>query len=172
MRSVRSSHTERARKRDRYALQSGQTTEKRVDLSRYAGKWYEIAAFPAWFERGCRCSTASYIHMDEYVEVKNSCVLDNGETAVASGKAFPVPDTDNTQLRVRFIWPFKSEYWIIALDDDYQYAMVGHPQKKYLWIMSRTPSMDEAVYQSLVEKALSQGYDVEKLQRMDQSCPI
>ena len=169
---MRSSYAERASGRSGHSRQSRQTVEKGVDLSRYAGRWYEIAAFPAWFERGCRCSTADYIHMDEYVEVKNSCVRDDGDIVVHSAKAFPVPGTDNTQLRVRFIWPFKSDYWIIALDENYQYAMVGHPGKKYLWIMSRTPDMEETVYQSLVEKALSKGYDVQKLRRVDQSCAI
>jgi len=144
-------------------------TVESVDLDRYAGKWFEIAAFPAWFEDGCRCSTAEYVYMDDYVEVKDSCRKD-GRLVTRNAKAYPVPGTHNSQLRVRFIWPFKSDYWIIALDEDYQYAMVGHPDKKYLWIMSRTPQMDEDLYQSLVQKALAKGYNVKKLRKTDQAC--
>jgi apolipoprotein D and lipocalin family protein len=142
-----------------------------VDLHRYAGKWYEIAAFPAWFEEGCRCTTAEYVHMDEYVEVKNSCIR-NGEPANREARAYPVPGSGDSMLKIRYVWPFKSDYWILALDDRYQYAMVGHPEKKYLWIMSRTPQMDEDVYQSLVNQALDKGYDVSRLRRSDQSCPL
>jgi apolipoprotein D and lipocalin family protein len=148
-----------------------QDTVNSVDLHRYAGKWYEIAAFPAWFEKGCSCSTAEYVHMDEYVEVTNSCIRD-GEVAMSAAHAYPVPGAGNSKLKVRYVWPFKSDYWIIALDEGYQYAMVGHPDKKYLWIMSRTPDLDEGVYQSLVKRALAKGYDVSRLRRTDQSCGI
>jgi apolipoprotein D and lipocalin family protein len=66
---------------------------------------------------------------------------------------------------VQFFWPFKGDYWLLALDDDYQYAMVGHPSKKYLWILSRTPEMRHSVYQSLVEKAAQEGYDVSRIKK-------
>jgi len=144
-------------------------TVESVGLNRYAGKWYEIAAFPAWFEKGCQCSTAEYIHMDDYVEVTNTCRRE-GRLSPQTASPHPVHGTNNSQLRVRFIWPFQSDYWIIALDEHYQYAMVGHPEKKYLWIISRTPHMDDDTYQSLVKRALAQGYDVHRLERTDQSC--
>jgi apolipoprotein D and lipocalin family protein len=146
-------------------------TVRNVDLNRYAGKWYEIAAFPAWFEKGCRCSTAEFVHMDDYVEVRASCERD-GKLAVSTARAFPMPGTGDSQLKVRFIWPFESDYWIIALDENYQYVMVGHPEKKYLWIMSRAPQLDEELYQSLVSRALAKGYDVTRLKRADQSCGV
>jgi apolipoprotein D and lipocalin family protein len=109
--------------------------------------------------------------MDEYVVVRESCEKD-GKLAVSAGRGYPVPGTGNSQLKVRFVWPFKSDYWIIALDEQYRYAMVGHPDKKYLWIMSRTPRMDEDVYQSLLNRALAKGYNVERLRRIDQSCAL
>jgi apolipoprotein D and lipocalin family protein len=109
--------------------------------------------------------------MDEYVEVKNSCIRD-GEVAMNEAHAYPVQGSGNSKLKVRYVWPFKSAYWIIALDEGYQYAMVGHPDKKYLWIMSRTPDLDEDVYESLVKRALAKGYDVSRLRRTDQSCGI
>lgn len=144
-------------------------TVESVDLQRYAGKWYEIAAFPSWFEKGCRCSTAEYILKDGYVEVRNTC-RKNGKISVATAKAYPVPGTDNSQLKVCFMWPFKGDYWIIGLDEDYQHALVGHPSKKYLWILSRTPEISDETYRTLVETARSKGYDVKKLRSADQLC--
>ena len=147
-------------------------TVNAVDLNRYAGKWYEIASFPAWFQRDCYCTTAEYKVEGDYVRVKNSCRIGSpdGPQDVAFAKAFPVPGTRNSQLKVQFQWPFKGDYWIIALDENYGFAMVGHPAKKYLWILSRTPTMAEATYRELVEEARSKGYDVDRLKRSHQSC--
>ena len=143
-----------------------------VDLSRYMGRWYEIASFPNWFQKGCLCTTADYALADGHVTVINSCRRGSplGKLDVATGKAYVVPDTNNAQLRVQFQWPFKGDYWVIALDENYQYAMVGHPQKKYLWILSRSPIMDDATYARLVGIAAAKGYDVSRLQKTDQTC--
>lgn len=144
-------------------------TVESVDLNRYVGKWYEIALFPTWFEKGCRCSMAEYSLEDGVILVRNLCRKD-GRLVIVSGKAYPVPGTNNSQLKVTFRWPLRSDYWIIALDENYQYAMVGHPKKKYLWILSRTPEMDGDTYRSLVEIARSKGYDVKRLRSTDQTC--
>ncbi len=148
------------------------TIIRRVDLEKYAGKWYEIASFPQWFQRGCHCSTAEYTLEEDGIAVTNTCRKGGpgGPVDTAEGNASVVEGTQNTQMKVQFQWPFKGDYWIIALDDEYQYAMVGHPAKKYLWILSRTPTMDPETYQSLVETAREKGYDVSKLERTDQSC--
>ena len=145
----------------------GDQTVARVDLERYMGKWYEIASFPAWFQRNCFCTTAEYELSGDHVWVKNSCRKGSseGELDVATAEAFAVAGSNNSRLKVQFFWPFKGDYWIIALDDNYQYAMVGHPGKEYLWILSRTPEMSEDVYQSLVETARGKGYDITKLKR-------
>ena len=144
-----------------------------VDLTRYMGKWYAIASLPAWFQKDCYCSTATYSLEKDHVKVVNSCRrgAPDGPLKVSTAKAFIVPDTGNSQLKVQFFWPFKGDYWIIALDDDYRYAIVGHPCKKYLWILSRTPVMDKITYDMLVETAKSKGYDVKKLKRIPQGCP-
>lgn len=144
-------------------------TVESVDLNRYMGKWYEIAAFPTWFEKSCRCSMVEYSLENGAVAVKNFCRKE-GRPVIVKGKAYPVPGTNNSQLKVSFRWPLTSDYWIIALDDEYQYAMVGHPKKKYLWLLSRTPEMDEDAYRGLVETARSKGYDVRKLRSTDQTC--
>ena len=140
-----------------------------VDLDRYLGRWYEIALFPTRFEKGCRCTMAEYSLEDGVIVVKNMCRKE-GRLTVAKGKAYPVPGSNNSQLKVSFQWPFWGDYWIIALDEDYRYAMVGHPQKKYLWILSRTPELDEEVYLSLIETARSKGYDMRRLRSTDQTC--
>jgi apolipoprotein D and lipocalin family protein len=143
-----------------------------VNLERYAGTWYEIASFPTWFQKGCFCTTAEYAVRDDHIDVKNSCRKGSaeGERDVATGKAWSVPGTGNSQLKVQFFWPFKADYWIIALDENYQWVLVGHPEREYLWILSRDPRMEESLYRSLVEKAREKGYDVTRLKRTDQSC--
>lgn len=143
-----------------------------VDLERYMGKWYEIASFPNWFQKGCFCSAAEYSPKEGYVEVRNSCRKGSptGAEDMAVGKAHPVPGSGNARLKVQFQWPFKGDYWIIALDEHYQYAMIGHPKRKYLWILSRTQRMDDATFERLKDVARSKGYDVDRLRRTDQSC--
>ena len=136
-----------------------------VDLSRYGGKWYEIARLPTRFEKGCRCVTAEYTERKNFIEVKNSCTEGKGSEAKThsiTGKAFSTSEPG--KLKVQFFWPFKADYWIIALDSSYQYAMVGHPNREYLWILSRTPQLDETVVQKLTEQAKSQGFETAKLE--------
>jgi apolipoprotein D and lipocalin family protein len=160
---------DRLKKRTGEASGYSDHTLESVDLHRFAGRWFEVAAFPAWFEKGCRCSGAELIHMDDYVEMHSICDKE-GELSVRSADFEVVDGAPDVNLKVRFVWPFKSEYWIIALDRDYQYAMVGHPERKYLWILSRSPDIDQDVYQSLLKKALSKGYDVSKLVETGKSC--
>ncbi|ROQ92195.1 lipocalin family protein [Desulfosoma caldarium] len=143
-----------------------------VDLERYQGKWYEIASLPAWFQKGCFCTTAEYILEKNYVRVINRCRkgTPDGKWNEAVGKARPVEGSNNARLKVRFFWPFDGDYWVIALDPHYQWAVVGHPKKQYLWILSRTPRMDTDLLQDLVARARSMGYPVDHLKRTDQSC--
>lgn len=139
-----------------------------VDLDRYAGKWYEIASFPQSFQKGCTCTTAEYKPTDEgYIEVLNSCRLDsiNGKLKTAKGKAFVDPGTGNAKLKVQFFWPFRGKYWIIDLADDYSYAVVGHPDRDYLWILCRSPHMDSAVYNGIISRITANGFDIGKLNK-------
>jgi apolipoprotein D and lipocalin family protein len=144
-----------------------------VDLQKYVGKWYEIAAFPQRFEKGCHCTTAEYELTDKgYVRVINSCRKDSpsGKMSVAKGKAFIVEGSNNAKLKVQFFWPFRGNYWIIDLAQDYSYAVVGAPDRKYLWILCRSAKMDEGLYQDIVKRIAQKGFDTSKLQRSDQSC--
>ena len=126
------------------------TTVDQVDLDRYLGTWYEIASFPAWFQRGCTGVTAEYSMRDDgMIEVVNSCrkgSLD-GKFKQSTGRARVVDTETNAKLKVSFFGPFWGNYWIIGLDPDYQWAVVGVPNHKYLWILSRTPTMDPDLYE-------------------------
>jgi len=139
-----------------------------VDLNKYAGKWYEIASFPQRFQKGCYCTTAEYTWSEKgYVIVENRCNKDSvtGKQSSIKGKAFVVKNSGNAKLKVQFFWPFTGKYWIIDLADDYTYAVVSHPNKKYLWILSRTSKMDETVYQQILSRLNEKGFDLSKLQQ-------
>lgn len=144
-----------------------------VDLGRYSGLWYDIASFPVRFQRGCHCTTAEYTIMPGgFVKVVNKCRkggFDRRESGV-SGKAFVVEGSNNTKLKVQFFWPFKGDYWIVRLDPDYGWAVVSSPGKDYLWILNRTPVMNETLYDSIVSSLKDEGYNTGNLQRTPQSC--
>ncbi len=142
-------------------------TVPNVDLNKYAGKWYEIASYPQRFQKGCHCTTAEYTLSEKgYVIVENRCNKDsvNGKQSYIKGKAFVQKGSGNAKLKVQFFWPFKGKYWIIDLADDYSYAVVSHPNKKYLWILSRTPIMSDTVYQQIISRLKSKGFDLSKIQ--------
>ncbi|MGA2298104.1 MAG: lipocalin family protein [FCB group bacterium] len=146
---------------------------KEVDLNKYLGKWYEIASFPQSFQKDCNCTTAEYFATEsDYIKVVNSCRKKSpqGELATATGKAFIVPNTNNAKLKVQFFWPFKGDYWIIELAEDYSYAVVGHPNRDYLWILSRSPKMEEHTYQMLLDKIKQKGFDITRLNKTVQIC--
>jgi apolipoprotein D and lipocalin family protein len=143
-----------------------------VDLAKYTGKWYEIAAFPQPFEKGCSCVTAEYgVSGKKYIVVSNSCfkAADKKKTR-AKGKAFIVKGSGYSKLKVQFLWPFKGKYWIIELADDYSYAVVGNPARSALWILARDKKMNEDIYNSILDKVSKKGFDITKLKKTDQSC--
>ena len=134
-----------------------------VDLERYLGKWYEIAHLPARFQEGCTNTTATYtLSKDGNITVLNECRR-NGKPRQAKGKAKIVDKTSGAKLKVTFFWPFSGDYWIIALGKDYDYAVVGTPDRKYLWILSRTSQIDPKLYTQLLESAKSKGFNTNNL---------
>lgn len=143
-------------------------TVQKVDVERYMGKWYEIASFPQSFQKGCSCTVAEYsLNEDGTVKVDNSCNV-AGKKKQSIGKAKVVDKQSNAKLKVTFFWPFWGKYWIIDLADDYSYAVVGHPNRKYLWILSRTPQMDKQQYDEIVARTKAKGFDVTKLNVTEQ----
>jgi apolipoprotein D and lipocalin family protein len=142
------------------------TTVSAVDLDQYLGTWYEIASYPAWFQKGCTGSTAIYSLLpDGRIKVVNKCFKKSldGPQKTSTGKAEVVDETTNAKLKVWFFWPFKGDYWIIDLDPDYRWAVVGVPSRKYLWILSRTPTLDDTVYRGIISRIADQGYDPARL---------
>jgi len=139
-----------------------------VDLQRYLGTWYEIATIPQRFQKGCVGVSAHYsLRSDGAIDVVNVCrkkTLDGEERSIR-GKAWVVDKTTNAKLKVRFFWPFAGAYWIIELDQDYRWAVVGHPNRNYLWILSRTPQMDIALYDDLIRRIAAKGYDTTKIKK-------
>jgi len=149
--------------------QSLQTVNS-INIEKYKGLWYEIAIFPNKFEKGCSCTTAEYTpNQKGYIEVINTCKR-KGEIDKIKGKAFIVKNSNNTKLKVQFFWPFKGDYWIIDIDEDYTYAIVSNPSKKYLWILSRTPQMDEKLYNSILEKLKERNFDISKIVKTIHDC--
>jgi apolipoprotein D and lipocalin family protein len=153
------------------------STVQHVDLQRYVGTWYEVARFPMFFQRKCaRDVTATYsLNADGTVKVDNRCIKSNGDTMQADGQA-TVVDASNSKLEVTFLpeflrWlPFgQGDYWILKLDAKYQTALVGSPDREYLWILSRNPQISQQTYLDYVEAARSQGYDINQLVRTQQT---
>lgn len=139
-----------------------------VDVQKYTGTWYEIASFPTWFQKDCTGTTATYfLNEDGSINVLNRCFKKslNGEEDTAEGTAYVVDSKTNAKLKVSFFFPFKGDYWIIELADDYSYAVVGHPNRKYLWILSRIPEMSDTTYQSLLKSLSNKGFDITKLNK-------
>jgi apolipoprotein D and lipocalin family protein len=137
-----------------------------VDLTRYTGQWYEISRYAHRFQEDCVGSRATYtLRADGKISVLNECFEGSftGKLRNAKGTAKVVDTKSNAKLRVSFFWPFYGDYWIIDLGKDYEYAVVGHPDRTYLWILSRTKKMDENVYKEILSGLAAKEYDVSKL---------
>ena len=146
-------------------------TVPKVDLQKYLGTWYEIARAPNPFEKNCVGVTATYSLMDNgRIRVINACrkkTLD-GKQKIAKGKAWVVDKETNSKLKVQFFWPFSGDYWIMELGKNYEYAVVGEPKYRYLWVLCRTPRMDEVLFNAILERVRAQGYDTSGLIKVPQ----
>ena len=146
-------------------------TVEHVDVKRYMGTWYEIAKFPQRFQKGLVGVTATYSPLPNgKVRVINSGYKEdfNGKLKTAKGKAWVVDTATNAKLKVSFFWPFSGNYWILELGKDYEYAVIGEESHNYLWILSRTPRMDKAVYNELLKRVQEKGFDISKLETTPQ----
>lgn len=141
------------------------TTVEYVDLQSYVGLWYEIAKIPNRFQKQCaRATTATYsLREDGRIEVMNRCLKADGNATAAEGIARIVDDSTNAKLEVSFVsflgWrPFWGDYWVIGLDADYRWAIVGTPDRKYGWVLARTPHLDKRTLEAIFERLERNGY--------------
>lgn len=145
---------------------------KSVELGRYLGKWYEQARYENTFEKDCEGVTAEYASLaDGLTEVVNTCRKGrvDGKVDVARGKAKLVEAGDNTKLKVSFFGPFYvGDYWVLDRADDYAWAIVGEPSGRYLWILTREATLSPAMFDGLIKRATSLGYDATLIRRTQQ----
>ena len=149
------------------------STVDQVDVEKYAGKWYEIARLPNSFEKDLKCVTANYTLKDNgKIEVLNKgySIKKEGKINHAKGIAW-VPDLEFPgRLKVSFFRPFSGDYYIISLDPEYNYSLVGDPSRKYLWVLSRSSVMEEALYSELLEIARVNGFEIDQVIKVEQDC--
>lgn len=147
-------------------------TVGQLDLQRYQGTWYEIARKPLFFQRKCVASEALYkLTPEGTVALTNSCLTKQGKTDSVTGTATPQEPGRTDRLWVVFdnwfskLFPklTRGQYWVIHIDQAYENVLVGEPERKYLWLMSRTPTMDKATQDKLLEIARQQGYQLDDL---------
>ena len=134
-----------------------------VDIHKYEGTWHEIARFEHFFEKGCKNVSAHYELENDKIKVTNKCtMITDNKTKVATGIAYAI-DATNSKLKVSFFRPFYGDYYILDLDDNYSYALVGNPNREYLWILSRTKTIDKELKNTLIGKISNLGFNKEKL---------
>lgn len=141
------------------------STVSYVDLKKYLGRWYDIAHYPFYFQKDCNGSIAEYsLKENGDIQVVNSCnkgSLD-GPVKKVKGKAWVVDKKTNAKLKVQFFWPFSGDYWILDIAKDYSWVIVGHPERKYLWILSRKPGKPAEI-NNILQIIRGKGYNPDKL---------
>ena len=149
-----------------FTLAQSLATVEHVDLDRYLGKWYEIASIPQYFQRQCaRDVTAEYALKNGAISVINRCTTVSGEVSEAEGQARIVDARSNAKLEVTFVklfgwrYLFGGDYWIIDLAPDYRYAVVGHPSRKYAWVLAATPQVSSQDLAAIENRLRASGYD-------------
>jgi apolipoprotein D and lipocalin family protein len=141
-------------------------TVKVLDVRQYAGTWYEIARLPNKFEKNLEFVTATYELMENgKIKVTNRGIssIEPHKKSEVTGKAWVPDPAFPGKLKVQFFWPFAGPYWVIALDPDYRYALVGDPSRKYLWILSKDKQLNQETYLKLVQTARDMGFETDKL---------
>lgn len=147
-------------------------TVKEVDLNRYAGTWYEIARLPNNFEKGLECVTATYTpgNKGKIAVLNKGFSSKKGKYKSARGTAWVPDEKYPGRLKVSFFWPFAGNYYIITLDEEYRFALVGDPSRKYLWILSRTPELTGEIRKELIQVAEKNGFDTGAMVKVEHDC--
>jgi apolipoprotein D and lipocalin family protein len=151
---------------------SAPKTVDKVDLDRFMGTWHTISAFPSKNQKVCRCDTITFTKPDEGdITITTQCIRkDSKRMSSRNGTVSPIEGSQNSKLRVYLFWPLSGQFWILKIDPEYQYALVGSPNYKKLWIFSRKSTLDPAIKQTLLDYAKQQGYTVENMVMLDQDC--
>jgi apolipoprotein D and lipocalin family protein len=135
----------------------------KIDLNRFSGKWYSLYSIPTMFDKGTRETTTTYtLNKDGYYNVTTCAKKEDNEVHTYTSKLFPDKSCCG-EMKAQFIWPIKVDYWVIDIADDYSWVVVGHPDRRFLFIMSRKPIMDKKLHDEIVEKCKAMGYPVEQL---------
>ena len=148
------------------------TTSEYVDLERFMGDWYVIAHIPIFMEKGAYQAVESYSlnqagHIDTQFTFNEGGF--DGERKSYNPKRFVVEDdTSNAVWKMQFLWPFKADYRIVYVDDQYQQTIVGREARDYVWVMARTPKLDDAEYDRLIQMVADEGYDLSGLRKVPQ----
>lgn len=136
----------------------------KVDLKKYAGTWYSLYSIPTMFDKGSRETTTKYtLNNDGYYNVLTTYKKPGDEKVHAVTSKIFTDDEQSAKMKAQFIWPVKVDYWVIELASDYSYVVVGHPDHKFLFIMSRSQKMPKKTYDDIVERCRAKGYEVNKL---------
>ncbi len=146
-------------------------TVQKVDLERFMGDWHVVAIIPNFIERNAVNGVESYtLNEDGHVDIRYTFRIGDatGKKKEMTAKGFIYDTETNAEWRVQFLWPFKLPYLVIDLDPEYRYTVIGVPNRKYAWVMSRKPEIDSDVYEGILQRMESQGYDVESLKKMPQ----
>ena len=148
-------------------------TVANLDLTRYQGTWYEIARLPNSFERNLESVTATYtIKENGKIEVLNQGYKPGAKRKSIKGVAWVPKEDYPGRLKVRFFWPFSGDYYVIALDEEYKYALVGSPSRKFLWILAKQPTIPAEVYEKYLSIAAQESFTISELIKVDQSLNI
>lgn len=149
------------------------STVESVDPVRYAGVWYEMALLPNRFQAMCIADTQARYQFDgDVIRVLNRCRKADGLIEEASGVAKSVPGSNGARLRVSFFRPFYGDYWVLALDPDYRWVLVGEPRRQYAWVLARQPGMDAATLDAILDRAAALGFERAAFRRTPQTRPL
>ncbi len=145
-------------------------TVKYVDLEKFSGKWYVIGFKPTMFDKNWNYTTETYTlnekgNYDIYTTWRKT---EEDKPHSVNSKGFIDKSSGNSKWKVQFFWPFKADYWVLELDDEYHYVVVGNKKKSFLYIMSRTPEMPEKLYAAILERCKNKGYDITKVKKQKQ----
>lgn len=143
-----------------------------IDLNRFTGTWYEIARLPNKREKKCIADVVQVLALGDkknQLQIVESCKTNKGYTQIRNASAKGLKNSGDGKLKVTYLWPFSEKHWVLALGEQYEWALVGSPDHKTLWVLSRTRNMDNSTLSAIQQKAGSQGFHTDKMKMTAQS---